>query len=339
MNLMRKRSVLLFLTLCLLAASVFGVQAAGMSKDDTYEAAQRELLSYFRYTNSMPLEQMNSHFTSLGSYQMSTAFSLYTSVLMDVEAENYDDVFLMLYILAQNKEFGAHLEAVGFPSVAELESYAKGREAELKGEITEAVSNYEQCLTMLDSMVRYMTLQSNSAEHLYQQALKWLREMQPDSAAKAYTVFAQLAEFRYKDSETRMAQAYALMPTPTPEPTVTQRPTPPPTPAPTPYPYDASKTHVVSGDSMGRKYKLYLSLDKAGKIDVINVYAPSLHEGHGKLCGGDHNNRFPRQFFGKTGPFEVGVNIDAVSGATTTSRDIVQLINETIEKIKSGELY
>ena len=90
---------------------------------------------------------------------------------------------------------------------------------------------------------------------------------------------------------------------------------------------------------MGRAYKLYLSLDKAGRIDVINVYAPSLHEGHGKLCGGDHNNRFPRQFFNKTGPFEVGLNIDAISGATTTSRDITQLINETIERIKSGKLY
>lgn len=340
---MRKKYTLLLLALCLLAATAFSAYAGGMSNSERYDAAQRELQSYFVGENTMPLEMMNEHFTSLGSYQLSTAFSLYTSVLMDVEAENYDRVFLMLYILAQNTDFGAHLEAVGFPSVAELESYAKGREAEMKGEITEAVSNYEQCLTMLDSMVRYLTLQSDSAERLYQEALKLLRKSDPDSAVKAYKIFSQLAEFRYKDSEDRMAQAYRLMPTPTPTPTNTPTPKPTrtatPTPGPTPYPYDASKTFVVNGKSVGRDFKLYLSLDKAGKIDVINVYTPSLHEGHGKLCGGDHTGRFPRQFFGKTGPFEVGVNIDAVSGATTTSRDIANLVNETIEKIKSGELY
>ena len=94
----------------------------------------------------------------------------------------------------------------------------------------------------------------------------------------------------------------------------------------------------MDGTSYGLTYRISLSLDQAGRIDFIYINTNTLTNGHGKLCGGNETNKFPGQFFGQTGPFVLGENIDAVSGATITSRDIVQLINETIEKIKTGKL-
>lgn len=104
------------------------------------------------------------------------------------------------------------------------------------------------------------------------------------------------------------------------------------------YAFDPNKTFRVEGQSKGNPFTLSISLDKTGRIDFIYINTASLTEGKGKKCGGDETNKFPKQFFGKAGPFEVGGNIDAVSGATITSGDIVDLINETIRKIKSGEL-
>ena len=127
-------------------------------------------------------------------------------------------------------------------------------------------------------------------------------------------------------------------PTPTPSPTPTATPTPTPRPTATPYPFDASKTFRVDGVSYGLKYRLSISLDREGRIDYIYINTNTLTNGHGRLCGGDETKKFPGQFMGETGPFELGRNIDAVSGATITSGDIVDLINETIERIKSGDL-
>jgi len=104
------------------------------------------------------------------------------------------------------------------------------------------------------------------------------------------------------------------------------------------YEFDPNKTFRVEGMSKGNSFILSISLDKTGRIDFIHINTSSLTEGKGKKCGGDENNKFPGQFYGKAGPFVLGGNIDAVSGATITSGDIVDLINETIERIKSGDL-
>lgn len=125
-------------------------------------------------------------------------------------------------------------------------------------------------------------------------------------------------------------------PTPTTVPTATPRPTA--TPVPTTYPYDAGKTFRVNGTSRGAKFTLSLSLDEAERIDFIYINTASLTDGKGRTCGGDETKKFPKQFFGQTGPFVLGENVDAVSGATITSGEIVDLINQTIEQIKSGEL-
>ena len=130
--------------------------------------------------------------------------------------------------------------------------------------------------------------------------------------------------------------------TPTPGPTAAPVTAPvhasAPTAAPTVYPYDAGKTFIVPGESYSGPYKLHLSLDEEGRIDFIYLNTTGLTDGPGRLCGGNQTNKFPRQFYGQTGPFVLGENVDAISGATITSGDIVTLINKTIEKIKTGEL-
>lgn len=109
-------------------------------------------------------------------------------------------------------------------------------------------------------------------------------------------------------------------------------------PTSTPYAFSTSKVFSITGESYGRIYRVNISLDEDGRIDYIYINASGLNEGHGKLCGGDQTKKFPSQFIGRSGPFELGVNVDAVTNATITSGDIVDLINESLEDITSGQL-
>ena len=122
---------------------------------------------------------------------------------------------------------------------------------------------------------------------------------------------------------------------PTQEPTAAPDPTEAPTatPAPTEAPIvpevgeDGTLTATVPGFG---GLPLVVSLKKAedGTFAALTVDASAQTAGIGDRCS---DEAFTGQFVGKTAPFAIGENIDAVAGATVTSTAIVKAVNALMD--------
>ena len=122
---------------------------------------------------------------------------------------------------------------------------------------------------------------------------------------------------------------------PTQEPTAAPDPTEAPTatPAPTEAPIvpevgeDGTLTATVPGFG---GLSLVVSLKKAedGTIAALTVDASAQTADIGDRCS---DEAFTGQFVGKTAPFAIGENIDAVAGATVTSTAIVKAVNALMD--------
>ena len=121
-------------------------------------------------------------------------------------------------------------------------------------------------------------------------------------------------------------------PTNTPKPTATPTATPTNTPKPTATPAVVDVYTITQPGFMNDTIKVYVSQDKAtGAINGVVVNASSQLGGRGKQC---ESTDFTNQFVGKTGPFVLGRDIDAVSGATITSQAVVDAVNSIYEQEK-----
>ncbi len=67
------------------------------------------------------------------------------------------------------------------------------------------------------------------------------------------------------------------------------------------------------------------TLDSEGKITTITIDANGETPGFGQRTMEDED--FQNQFIGKTGPFTLGENVDALTGATITSTAVVEALN------------
>ncbi len=67
------------------------------------------------------------------------------------------------------------------------------------------------------------------------------------------------------------------------------------------------------------------TLDGEGKITAITIDANGETPGFGQRTMEDED--FQNQFIGKTGPFTLGENVDALTGATVTSTAVVEALN------------
>lgn len=74
---------------------------------------------------------------------------------------------------------------------------------------------------------------------------------------------------------------------------------------------------------------VYVMLDDSGAISALYVDASKETPFMGSRCGED--KAFLSQFIGKTGPFTLGVDVDALSSATFTSNAVVSAINSLFE--------
>lgn len=107
----------------------------------------------------------------------------------------------------------------------------------------------------------------------------------------------------------------ALIPTPTPSPTQ----------AVTPTPVDLAVFAVTEPGFNRAPIHVEITYNRInGIIDSVTVDASSHLEDYRKLC--EHKS-FVGQFTGKRGPFTLGLDIDAVSGATETCQAIIHAIN------------
>ena len=77
----------------------------------------------------------------------------------------------------------------------------------------------------------------------------------------------------------------------------------------------------------GQDITVTVTLDETGAVSALAVDASTQTPGLGLKCAEDE---FVNQFIGKTGPFALGEDIDAVSYATITSQAVVDAVNSVI---------
>ena len=77
------------------------------------------------------------------------------------------------------------------------------------------------------------------------------------------------------------------------------------------------------------------TLDSEGKITAITIDANGETPGFGQRTMEDED--FQNQFIGKTGPFTLGENVDALTGATITSTAVVEALNNAAVPAEAAE--
>jgi len=87
--------------------------------------------------------------------------------------------------------------------------------------------------------------------------------------------------------------------------------------------------HEGSAKGFASDVKVQLTMDAAGAITGLAIESSGETAGFGTRCMEDAS--FAQQFVGKTAPFAIGGNIDALAGATVTSTAVVAAVNAAVE--------
>ena len=85
----------------------------------------------------------------------------------------------------------------------------------------------------------------------------------------------------------------------------------------------------AKAQGFGGEVAVKIGLDAEGKIAAIEIGDESFNETRA-LGGKAQEPEFYEQFIGQTGPFTLGENIDAITGATMTSQAVVDAVNEAL---------
>ena len=87
--------------------------------------------------------------------------------------------------------------------------------------------------------------------------------------------------------------------------------------------------HEGSAKGFASDVRVQLTKDAAGAITGLAIESSGETSGFGTRCMEDPT--FAEQFVGKTAPFAIGENIDALAGATVTSKAVVAAVNAAVE--------
>ncbi len=87
--------------------------------------------------------------------------------------------------------------------------------------------------------------------------------------------------------------------------------------------------HEGSFKGFASDVKVQLTMDASGAITGLAIESSGETAGFGTRCMEDA--AFAEQFVGKTAPFAIGENIDALAGATVTSTAVVNAVNAAVE--------
>ena len=87
--------------------------------------------------------------------------------------------------------------------------------------------------------------------------------------------------------------------------------------------------HEGSAKGFASDVRVQLTKDAAGVITGLAIESSGETAGFGTRCMEDPT--FAQQFVGKTAPFAIGGNIDALAGATVTSTAVVNAVNAAVE--------
>jgi Na+-translocating ferredoxin:NAD+ oxidoreductase RnfG subunit len=110
---------------------------------------------------------------------------------------------------------------------------------------------------------------------------------------------------------------------------------PQPTAAPVPTASPDGRTAKATKEGYESPIEAIITLDDAGKIIGITVGENASFDETEGLGAKVKDDAFKAQFIGKTGPFEVGKNIDAIAGATYSSKGVVEAVNAALVTLGS----
>ena len=86
-------------------------------------------------------------------------------------------------------------------------------------------------------------------------------------------------------------------------------------------------TRTGEGKGYAGTIKAVLMVDETGAITALSLDGTGDTLGIGNQIDG---KAFKDQFIGKTGPFEIGNGVDAVAGATMSSKGAVEAVNAAL---------
>ncbi len=92
----------------------------------------------------------------------------------------------------------------------------------------------------------------------------------------------------------------------------------------------------AKAQGFGGEVAVKIGLDAEGKIAAIEIGDESFNETRA-FGGKAQEPEFYEQFIGQTGPFTLGENIDAITGATMTSQAVVEAVNEALDQQADAE--
>ncbi len=109
-----------------------------------------------------------------------------------------------------------------------------------------------------------------------------------------------------------------------------------PEPAPEPTPMPEGRTAKAVKEGFEGPIEAVVIVDDEGKIVGITIGENASFSETQGIGTKVREPAFTDQFIGKTGPFEIGKNIDVISGATWSSKGAVDAVNAAIESL-AGE--
>ena len=92
----------------------------------------------------------------------------------------------------------------------------------------------------------------------------------------------------------------------------------------------------AKAQGFGGEVAVKIGLDAEGKIAAIEIGDENFNETRA-LGGKAQEPEFYEQFIGQTGPFTLGENIDAITGATMTSQAVMDAVNEALDQQADAE--
>lgn len=202
---LRLFSMLLVGVLCFSISLAHAITST--EKENNYEAAERELITYLNGDMSVDLLAVSTAFGELKNYGYSSQFFDYVSVLIKISDEEYDiELDYLLNSLKNDEKFNKNLDDLSIGTLDDLEAYARARENEHKENTIAAIENYENCNYFLDAKDRLKRLRSKVNEATYTAACKM---MGSGNLAGAYYTFAEIS--KYNDSASKMAYIIELL--------------------------------------------------------------------------------------------------------------------------------
>lgn len=186
---MKMNTVKRILSALLLLVMVMSIVPMGQAELTTEEMYNEhlELLNIYMQgggaENGVSIQSLVDVFFSLGNYNQSMNFWMYTYILNAVEKEDYVEAVSFHSLLVRDENFCNMLKEdpafretfSAICSVEELGLYVQGRKAEKEGNKSLAVEFYSQCLGCMDARDRFLAARPNLND-VYSEALALIQK-------------------------------------------------------------------------------------------------------------------------------------------------------------------